>query len=192
VARSSGEKTDSARCGNNFFDLEQLIMTRIRSRRRLSLVFEALEERLALSAGMVTAVASHHAKPVVARPTQTSIPASFKGHVQILNGSQLVATGLTGTIGTDHLTGSGTGTEAGKQFEGGTVSLSNSQGSVQLQLSPAFKVKVGRSSKQEVSMVAVAATGKYASYVGITGTITTWNVPAKPSASASFSGSFKL
>jgi hypothetical protein len=166
-------------------------MTRNRSKRRRSMGFEALEGRLALSAGMGMAVASHHAGAAVAKLTQTSIPASFKGHVQI-NGSQLMVTGLTGTIGRDHLTGSGTGTQAGKQFEGGNVYLSNSQGSVQLQLSPAFKVKVGRSSKQEVSMVAVAATGKYASYVGITGTITTWNVPAKPSASASFSGSFKL
>jgi hypothetical protein len=176
----------------NFFDLEQLIMTRIRSKRRRSVGFEALEGRLALSAGMVTAMGSHHAVAAVAKPTQTSIPTSFKGHVQILNRTQLIATGLTGTIGRDHFTGTGTGTEAGKQFEGGTVYLGNSQGSVQLQLSPAFKVKAGRSSKQEVSMVAVAATGKYASYVGITGTITTWNVPAKPSASANFSGSFKL
>ena len=165
-------------------------MTRIRSRQRRFVGFEALEGRLALSAG-AAAMGSHHAVAAVAKLTQTSIPASFKGHVQVLNGTQLMATGLTGTIGRDHFTGTGTGTEAGKVFQGGNVYLSNSQGSVQLQLSPAFKVKVGRSSKQEVSMVAVAATGKYASYVGITGTVTTWNVPAKPSASASFSGSFK-
>jgi hypothetical protein len=167
-------------------------MTRIRSRQRRCLGFEALEGRLALSAGMGTAVASHHAALAAAKLTQTSIPASFKGHVQALSASELAVTGLKGTIGKDHFTGSGTGTEAGKQFEGGNVFLSNSAGSVQLQLSPAFVVKVGRSSKQEVSMVVVAATGKYASYIGITGTVTTWNVPAKPSASASFSGSFKL
>lgn len=146
---------------------------------------------MALSAGMGMAGAPHHAEAAVPKLTKTSIPASFKGHVQILNGSQLMVTGLTGTIARDHFTGSGTGTQAGKQFEGGTVTLSNSQGSVQLQLSPAFKVKVGRSSKQEVTMLAVATSGKYASYVGMTGTVTTWNVPAKPSASASFSGSFK-
>jgi hypothetical protein len=165
-------------------------MTRNRSRRQRSVGFEALEGRLVLSASVGTAAASHHAVPAVAKLAQKSIPAAFKGHVQVLNGS-LVATGLTGTIGTDHFTGSGTGTEVGKQFEGGVVNLSNGKGSVQVELSPAFTVKVGRSSKQEVTMVAMAASGKYASYVGMTGTITTWNVPAKSSASASFSGSFK-
>jgi hypothetical protein len=166
-------------------------MMRIRSKRQRSVGFEALEGRLVLSAGVGTAAASHHAKPAVAKLTQKSIPAAFKGHVQIVNGSELMATGLTGTIGTDHFTGSGTGTEVGNQFGGGVVNLSNSKGSVQLELSPAFTVKVGRSSKQEVTMVAKATSGKYASYVGMTGTITTWNVPAKSSASASFSGSFK-
>ena len=166
-------------------------MMRIRSKRQRSVGFEALEGRLVLSAGVGTAAASHYAKPAVAKLTQKSIPAAFKGHVQIVNGSQLMATGLKGTIGTDHFTGSGTGTQVGKQFAGGFVNLSNSQGSVQLKLNPAFTVKVGRSSKQEVSMVAANGTGKYASYDGITGTITTWNVPAKPSASATFSGSFK-
>jgi hypothetical protein len=180
---------DCAQCEHDFFDLEQLIMTRIRSKRQRSMGFEALEGRLALSAGVGTAVASHHAEAAVVRQTQTTIPASFKGHVQN-TGTELITTGLTGKIGRDHFTGSGTGTEMGKQFEGGTVNLSNSQGTIQLSLSTAFVVKVRKSSKQEVSMVAVAATGKYASYVGITGTITTWNVPAKPSASANFSGSF--
>jgi hypothetical protein len=186
-----GENFDSATSEHSFFALEQPIMTRIRPRRQRSVGFEALEGRLALSAGMGTAVASHHAVPAVAKLTQKSIPAAFKGHVQIVNGSQLMVTGLKGTIGTDHFTGSGTGMQVGKQFGGGVVNLSNSQGTVQLKLNPAFTVKVGRSSKQEVSMVAVGGTGKYASYIGITGTITTWNVPAKPSASANFSGSFK-
>ena len=44
------------------------------------------------------------------KQTQKSIPASFKGHAQIINGSELVTTGLRGTIGKDHFTGSGTGT----------------------------------------------------------------------------------
>jgi hypothetical protein len=186
-----GDILDSASCEHDLFDLEQPIMKRIRSKRQRAVGFETLEGRLALSAGMGTVAAAHHAEPAVAKATQSSIPASFRGHVQILSASELAVTGLTGTIGKNHFTGSGTGNVAGKQFEGGDVFLSNSQGSVELQLSPAFVVKVGRSSKQEVSMVAVAATGKFAAYVGITGTITTWNVPAKPSASASFSGSFK-
>jgi hypothetical protein len=153
--------------------------------------FEALEGRLALSAGMGTAVAAHHADAVV-RQIQKSIPASFKGHAQLVNGSELVTTGLTGTIGRDHFTGSGTGTVEGTQFTGGIVNLSNSKGTIQLSLGSAFVVKVGKSKRQEVSAVVKAASGKYASYVGDPGTLTSWNTPAKPNASASFSGSFNV
>jgi len=167
-------------------------MTRIRSKRQRAVEFEALEGRLALSAGMGMAVVSHHADAVVMSQTQKSIPASFKSHVQILNGSEVVITNLRGTIGKDHFTGSGTGTVVGTQFEGGTVNLSNSKGTIQLNLGSAFVVKVKKSSKQEVSVVVVAASGKYASYVGAPGTLTSWNVPAKPNASASFSGSFNV
>ncbi len=103
-----------------------------------------------------------------------------------------MTTNLKGTIGTDHFTGSGTGTVSGKEFDGGNVDLSNSKGTIELSLGSAYVVKVGKSSRQEVSMAVVSATGKYASYVGAAGTITTWNVPAKPSAAASFSGSFNL
>ena len=146
-------------------------MTRIRSKRQRSVGFEALEGRLALSAGMGAAVASHHAEVVVLRQTQKSIPASFKGHAQIVNGSELVTTGLTGTIGKDHFTGSGTGSVSGTQFEGGSVYLSNSKGTIQLSLGAAFVVKVRKSTRQEVSAVVVAASGKYASYVGMPGTL---------------------
>jgi hypothetical protein len=171
--------------------LEQSIMTRIRTKRQRAVAFEALEGRLALSAGMGIAVAPHHADAVVVRQIQKSIPASFKGHAQLINnGSELTTTGLKGTIGKDRFTGYGTGTVVGKQFTGGTVNLSNSKGTIKLSLGSAFVVKVGKSSKQEVSMVAVAASGKYASYVGISGTLTSWNVPAKPNGTASFSGTF--
>jgi hypothetical protein len=162
-------------------------MTRMHSKRQRSLAFEPLEGRLALSAGMGTAGATHHADAVHIRQIQATIPASFKGHTQLI-GTELTATNLKGTIGTDRFTGYGTGTEVGKQFEGGTVYLSNSKGTVQFSLAPSVVVKVRKSTRQNVSLVAVAATGKYASYVGISGTLTSWNVPAKPSASASFGG----
>jgi hypothetical protein len=164
-------------------------MMRIRSKQQRSLGFEALEGRLALSTGMGTAVASPHAHAVYMSQIQKSIPASFKGHVQT-SGSKLTATNLTGTIGPDHFTGSGTGTVSGKQFQGGDVYLTNSNGKIHLKLGPAFVVKVRRSSKQEVSVSVVTASGKYASYAGIKGTLTSWNVPAKPNASASFGGTF--
>jgi hypothetical protein len=165
-------------------------MTRIRSRRQTSVGFETLEGRLVLSAGTGVAAAFHYADVVVMRQIQTTIPASFKGHVLLINGSELMTTGLKGTIGKDHFTGSGTGTVMGTQFTGGIVNLSNSKGTIELSLLSAFVVKVRKSSKQEVPVIVAAASGKYASYVGIAGTLTSWNVPAKPSASASFSGSF--
>jgi hypothetical protein len=163
-------------------------MKRIRSKRQRRVGFEALEGRLALSAGVGMAVASHHAE-ILARPQiQKAIPASFRGHAQVI-GNKLVTTNLTGTIGRDRFTGSATGTLTGKLFEGGEVSLSNSQGSVEFSLGAAFVVKVGRTAtKQEVSLVAVGASGKYAPYLGTTGTLTTWNLPSRPGASASFSG----
>ena len=36
----------------------------------------------------------------------------------------------------------------------------------------------------------LAATGKYAPYVGMTGILNRWNAPAKPSGTASFGGFF--
>ena len=83
----------------------------------------------------------------MAKQTQKSVPASFKGHAQIVNGSELVTTGLKGSIGKDHFTGSGTGSVNGTQFEGGSVYLSNGKGTIQLSLGAAFTVKVRKSTK---------------------------------------------
>jgi hypothetical protein len=165
-------------------------MKRIRSKHQRPVGFEALEGRLALSAGVGTAAASHHAHAVVMSQTQKTIPASFKGQVQIINGTEMMTTNLRGTIGTDHFTGSGTGTVAGKRFQGGEVDLSNGKGSIQLGLGSSVVVKVRKSSRKEVPVVVVAANGKYAPYAGITGTLTTWSVPARNRASASFGGFF--
>jgi hypothetical protein len=167
-------------------------MTRIRSKRQRPLGFEALEGRLALSAGMGMAAASHRAALLVMSQAQTTIPASFKGHVQIVNGSILVITNLSGTIGKNHLTGFATGTVVGTQFQGGDVYLSNGPGNVHLKLGPAFVVNVGKSSKQEVSVIAVSASGKYAKYAGITGFLTTWSIPANPKAFATVAGFFNV
>jgi hypothetical protein len=164
-------------------------MTRIRTNRKRRLGFEALEGRLALSAGMGIAAAAHHAHAVVMSRIQKAIPASFKANSQILNGTQFLATNLRGTIGHDHFTGSGTGTVAGTIFEGGTVSLSNSMGTIQLSLSPAIVVKVRKHIRQNVGVLITAATGKYAPEVGMTGLLNKWNTPAKPNAIATFGGS---
>ena len=172
-------------------------MNRIRTRQKRSLRFEALEGRLALSTGigigLGVGVVSHQAQVLVksAAPRQVQVPVSFRGHVSV-SGLTVTTTNLTGTIGRDHFTGSGTGTTSGTSFEGGYVYLSNSKGSVTLQLSPATVTQVGKRTRQSVAFVAVESSGKYAPYVGNTGTLTTWNVPARPNATATFSGVFNL
>jgi hypothetical protein len=166
-----------------------MIMTGIRPKRQRNVGFEALEGRLALSTGMVVAPPGvHHA---LARASMHSIPASFKGQVSI-NGSTLSTTNLHGHIGPDHLTGYGTGTQVGKQFEGGEVFLSNSQGSIQLGLSPTFVIRVGKSKSRTFAITVESATGKYAQFAASTGTITKWNVPDRPNATASFAAVFNI
>jgi hypothetical protein len=152
--------------------------------------FEALEGRLTLSSGIGAAVASHHTHVVVMRQIHKSIPASFKGYTQLTNGTELVTTNLRGKIGKDHFTGSGTGTVAGTLFQGGNVYLSNANGTIQLGLGAAYVTKPGKHPRQAVPVVVVAATGKYASFVGLTGLLNTWNTPSKPSGTASFAGHF--
>jgi len=102
----------------------------------------------------------------------------------------LMINNLKGTIGRDHLTGYGTGTVAGNQFQGGDVFLSNSQGSIHLGIGPATTIHVGRKSTQTFAIVIVSASGKYAPFANGTGTLTKWNVPPRPGATASFSGHF--
>ncbi len=165
-------------------------MMRIRPKRQHSVGFEALEGRLALSTGV--AVASPHIHEAIVRASsQRSIPASFKGRVSI-SGSTLTTTNLRGHIGNDQFTGYSTGMEVGKQFEGGNVYLSNSKGSIQLGLGPSYTVSVGKKTTQTFSITVVGVTGKYAPYATSTATVTRWNIPDKPNATASFSAIFTL
>jgi hypothetical protein len=166
-----------------------MIMTRIPPKRQRNVGFEALEGRLALSTGM--AVASPHAGDAIERASERSIPASFTGRVSV-SGSTLTTTNLKGHVGNYRLTGYGTGTVAGKQFEGGNVYLSNSQGNIQLALSPTYQVRAGKSLTRPFAITVVDATGAYAPFVTSTGTITRWNVPAKPNAIARFSALFTV
>ncbi len=166
-------------------------MNRIRARQKRTPRFEALEGRLLLSTGMGTGVISHQAHALVMSQPQRQVSASFRGHVTI-SGSTVTTTGLTGTIGRDHFTGSGTGTTSGTIFQGGYVYLSNSKGTITLRLSPATVTQVGKRIKQTVAAVAVDATGKYSQYTGSPGELTTWNIPARPKATASFAGAFTI
>jgi hypothetical protein len=164
-------------------------MTRIRRKRQRNVGFEALEGRLALSTGI--AMPSPHIHEAIVRASQRSIPASFKGHVSI-SGSTLTTRNLKGHIGRYQFTGYGTGTVAGTQFEGGDVYLSNSQGSIHLGLSPTYAVRVGKATTRTFAIRVVDATGAYAPFAASTGTVTRWNVPARPNAVASFSAVFTL
>jgi len=162
-------------------------MNRIRARQKRTPSFEALEGRLVLSTGVISL--QPHA--LVMSQTQRQVSVSFKGHT-FVNGSTVTITGLTGTFGRDRLSGSGTGTTSGPIFQGGDVYLSNKQGTIHLTLFPATVTQVGKRTRQTVAVVALDATGKYAPYTGSPGDLTTWNVPARPNASASFSGFFNL
>jgi hypothetical protein len=164
-------------------------VTRIRPKRQRTVGFEALEGRLVLSTGM--AVASPQIHDAIVRASQRSVPASFKGRVSI-SGSTLTTTNLKGHIGPDLFTGYGTGTEVGKQFQGGDVYLSNSQGSIHLGLSPTYSVRVGKLSTRTFAITVVDATGKYTPFLTSTGTITKWNVPARTNALATFAAKFTL
>jgi hypothetical protein len=166
-------------------------MNRIRPRQKRTPSFEALEGRLVLSTVMGTGVISHQARAMVRSQAQHQVPASFTGHVSV-SGSTITTTNLTGMIGRDRFTGYGTGTTSGIIFQGGDVYLSNKRGSVHLHLSPATVTQVGKRIRQSVAAVALESTGKYASFIGDTGTLKTWNVPAKPSATSTFSGVFNL
>ena len=166
-------------------------MNRIRPRQKRTPRFEALEGRLVLSTGMGMGVVSHHAHALVRSQPQRQVPASFRGHVS-MNGSTVTTTNLTGMIGRDHFTGSGTGTMSGTIFQGGDVYLSNKQGTIHLQLSPATVTQVGKRTRQTVAVVALDATGKYAPFIGSPGELRTWNIPTKANATASFSGIFTI
>ena len=162
-------------------------MNRIRARQKRTPSYEALEGRLVLSAGVI----SDQAHALVMNQTQRQVPASFRGHVSE-SGSMVTITNLKGTIKQDHFTGSGAGTMSGTIFQGGDVFLSNKQGTIHLKLSPATVTQVGKRTRQLVPVVALESTGKYAQFTGDTGTLTTWNVPARPKATASFSGVFTI
>jgi hypothetical protein len=164
-------------------------MMRNRRKRQRTVRFEALEGRLALSIGM--GVASPHLHAAIVRTAQRSIPAAFTGHVST-NGSTLTTTNLRGHIGPDRFTGSGTGTEVGTQFQGGEVSLSNSRGTIQLQLGPFYADRVGKVTTQTFGITVVSATGRYAPYLTSAGHITRWSVPARAGAMASFAAVFTL
>jgi hypothetical protein len=166
-----------------------MIMKKIRPKQKRSLSLEVLEGRLTLSTGL--AVASPHTHALVRGLTHGGIPVSFRGHTST-SGSTQTTPDLTGRIGHDRFTGSGSATVSGAAVLGGDVYLSNSQGNLHLKLDPGSFTQVGRRQRQEVPFVVVQATGKYASFIGATGVGTAWNVPANPKRTSTYSGFVEL
>ena len=160
-------------------------MNKIRPRQKRSPSFEALEGRLTLSTGL--AVASHHTHALVRSLAQHRITATFKGHASI-GGATPVIPDLTGRIGNVPITGSASGTVSNNILQSGDVFLSNSQGSLHLQLGTAF----GRHPRQKIPIVVQEATGNYAQLTGLTGLLTKWKIPARPGATSTFSGYLNL
>jgi hypothetical protein len=166
-----------------------MIMNKIRPKQKRSLSLEVLEGRLTLSTGL--AVTSPHTHALVRSLTQHKIQAAFKGHTSI-NGQTELIPDLTGRIGNNRFTGYGTGTISNNIVQSGDVYLSNSQGSLHLQFGTASVIQVGKRSRQEVPVVVLESTGKDARLTGMTGMLTTWNIPASPNRTSTFSGFLDL
>jgi hypothetical protein len=133
------------------------------------------------------AVPAPHIHHAIVHVTQKPIAASFKGRASI-NGSTLTISSLTGRIRNDRFTGFGSGTIGGNVFQAGNVTLSNRHGTVQLMLETGQFVKIGKSTRQVIPIVVMAASGKYAPFANHTGVILKWNIPATPNAPARFAG----
>jgi hypothetical protein len=119
--------------------------------------------------------------------TPGRIPATFRGHT-VINGATQVIPDLSGRIGRDRFTGSGSATASGIIVQSGDAYLSSSQGSIHFILQPASVTQHGKKTSQRVPILIVGSTGKYASLTGKTGVLTTWNVPANPNKPSTFGG----
>ena len=159
---------------------------RLKPRRRLT--FDSLEGRLTLSAGMGMVAASHHAE--IAHTDVKSLKATFTGRVT-LSGSTYTSSNLKGTIGPAKFAGTAQVLTQGQALAGGYVNLSNSQGTLEFQLVPGNPVKVGKTVKQPVGLLAIEGTGAYASYIGATGNVTKFKLPAKGSGPATITATVR-
>jgi hypothetical protein len=126
---------------------------------------------------------------VVAKQLQRAVPFSFNGHTTVSGSTQTIPD-LVGRIGNVRFTGSGSATISGTLVVGGDAFLTSRQGNIDLEFGTGTFTQVGRRMRQEVPVTVVAATGKFFSYVGLTGTGNSWNIPANPKRLSTFSGSF--
>jgi hypothetical protein len=162
-------------------------MTKTRPVRQRRMHIEALEGRLAMSGG---AAALHwHGAEILAHKIPKTIPITLSGHVSVMNGLNVSVSGVSGKLGKVKVTGSGSGSLSGNQFEGGALMLSNSSGSVTLFLGLATAKHAGKNTKLKVIVTAESATGKYAGLDNAAGSVNVV-IPDKTSAASSFKGTF--
>jgi hypothetical protein len=147
-----------------------------------------LEGRLVLSAGVGTGATSHLVGPLITLPK--TISASFTG-TGVLKGTKATIENLTGSIGSAHFTGSGTGTVVSQVFKGGTINLKNSLGTIELKVGPEFLAKVGKTEKPEVALTVIKGTGAYKQYLGLKAANTSYSVSGRTEATLKFVGTFK-
>jgi hypothetical protein len=162
------------------------MMTKARSARQRRMQIEALEGRLAMSGG-VAALHSNGAE-VFAHKIPKTIPITYTAHFSY-SGSSVLISGASGKLGKIHLTGQGSGTIVGDQFEGSSVVLSNAAGTITLDFGPGTLKRAGKNVKLKVTVSAELATGAYNMVEGSMGNVTELT-PIKVGAASKGKGDF--
>jgi hypothetical protein len=166
---------------------ESTTMTIARSARR-RIQFEALERRLALSGG--GAALHGPGAEVLARKIPKTIPITLSVHISFVTATSVTYTDVSGKLGKIQFTsGHGGGSEAGSLFEGGSVVVSNTSGSITLDLGPGALRRAGKHSKVKISVTAESGTGAYDDVGGSAGSVTVL-IPEKIGAASSAKGDF--
>jgi len=171
-----------------------------------SLNFEALEQRVAMSQGLIhpipavpargldrikidqaehahSGTSEHRAGPltdlahsviVAARQAKLPIKGNFRGgQSSLIPGTNYVAMGgSSGKIGKVSFQATMYGQVSGKTFEGGTLHLFNSSGTILTDLGPGKLVVKGKTEDLKVGFEFDQGTGPYAQVAGSAGTLT--------------------
>jgi hypothetical protein len=155
--------------------------------RRCHIAFETLEKRLALSGA--AAAARLHGAEVFAHRMPKKIPIALTGQVSVINGATITVSGVTAKLGKVRFSGTGSGTLSGRQFEGGSVLLSNASGGVTLLLGTASAKHAGKNTKLKVTVTAENGTGGFVQLDKAAGSVNLV-IPDKAGAASSFKGTF--
>jgi hypothetical protein len=150
----------------------------IRSEHSVGASVEAPKPRLAAAAARAHPVIIVEAKP------GGPIKGSFKGgQSELLEGGSLVSmTGSRGKIGNVAFAETAEGEVSGNSFLGGTLNLTNSQGTMTFTLEPGTLKQSGKDEDLKVIFIIDAASGTYVPTEGSSGNVTIKLGAAKPGA----------